>query len=122
MSGDDKIINFPGAEELPENPVRLINSGKPYSFCNHARISLDEHKRTVDCMDCGAVLDPFSFLRDQARTLQLAWSNYRTTSAKVQEINERIETLNKELASVQGKVRRAKEKVPVIEVRGKSML
>jgi len=115
----DKIITFPGGEELPENPVTLINSGKPYSFCKHERISLDEHKRTVDCMDCGIVLDPFGFLRHQAETLQRAWSNYRSVTAKVQELNGSIERLNKELASVQGKLRRAKEKVPLIDVRGK---
>lgn len=118
----DKVISFPVGDELPENPVKLTNSGKPYSFCKHERISLDEHKRTVDCMDCGIVLDPFNFLRYQAETLQRAWTNYRTVTAKIQELNTSIETLNKELASVQGKVRRAKEKLPVIDLSGKSTL
>ncbi len=116
MSGD-KVITFPGGEDLPENPLKL-DSSKPYNYCKHPRISLDDHKRTVDCIDCGAVLDPFDFLRGQARTLQDAWDRYKSVSLKVDELNKRAEILAKELASLQGKVRRAKEKLPVINVRG----
>lgn len=117
----EKVITFPGGEELPENPVRVTTS-KPYNPCQHAHIALDAHKRTVDCADCDAVLDPFNFLRDQARVLQGAWDNYRMVVAKVDELNARVGVLKKELASVQGKLLRAKEKVPVIDVRGKDRL
>lgn len=119
----DKILSFPGAEPLPENLVELKDdTQRLMRYCEHGRITLDEHQRTVGCRDCGAILDPFNFLRDNARTLQRAWINHGLAQRKVKELTDRIEALNKERESLQGKVRRLREKVPVVDVRGKDRL
>lgn len=117
----DKIIQLPGTEALPENPVQAEDRDR-YSHCGHARITLDEHQRTVNCRDCGRVLDPFGFLQHNARTLQRAWQNYEIVNRKVSELNERIAALSKEHKSLQGKVSRLREKVPTVDVRGKDKL
>lgn len=123
---NDKIVNFPGTEPLPANLIET-NDPQRFKFCksDHGSIMLDEHLRTVTCRDCGKVLDPFDFLKQNARTLQRAWQNHASAKQKVSELMDRIETLNKELVSVQGKVRRAKEKLPpesALDVRGSDKL
>lgn len=120
---NDKVISFPGAEPLPENPIQIKDDPLRHTrFCQHGRISLDEHQRVVSCRDCAAVLDPFEFLRDNARTLQRAWSNHAVAHRKVHELTERIEALTKEHKRLQGKVARLREKVPTLDVRGEDRL
>lgn len=123
---DDKVVSLRGDADLPPN---LIVSKDPYrsTYCrnSHGSIELDEHRRTVTCRDCGQVLDAFEFLKYSSRTLQMAWRNHESAKAKVSDLVSRIEVLQKELASLQGKVRRAKEKAPagqVLDVRGKDRL
>jgi len=117
----DKIISFPGAEPLPENPIEL-KKPESYNFCKHPRITLDGHKRAVECSDCAAVLDPFDFLQLNAELLQRAWKHHAAVSMKVAELQTRCAALEKERKSLQGKVGRIREKTPVIDVRGKDRL
>lgn len=116
-----KVLSFPGAEPLPENLIALHDSARTL-FCHHERIALDEHTRSVTCRQCARVLDPFDFLRHNARTLQMAWRNHASASAKVDELTARIEVLSKEHKRLQGKVARLREKVPALDVRGKDRL
>jgi hypothetical protein len=117
----DKVVTFPGAEPLPENIINVADS-KPHNYCQHPSITLDPHKRVVECEACGAVLDPFEFLERQANLLQRAWQNHRAAQNKVSELHTAISNLNVELKRLKGKVSRAREKVPVLDVRGKDQL
>lgn len=117
----DTVVSFPGAEPLPENLIQRVDKD-PWSHCQHGRITLDEHQRSVTCRDCGRVLDPFQFLQQQADLLRRAWSNHDSAQHKVQELVDRIAALKKEHDSLLGKVRRLKEKMPVVDVRGKDRL
>jgi hypothetical protein len=118
---NDNVVSLPGADPLPENLIQRVDKD-PYSHCRHSRITLDEHQRTVNCRDCGRVLDPFNFLSTQAGLLQLAWQHHDMAQRKVQELTDRIGALKKEHDSLTGKVRRLKEKMPVVDVRGKDRL
>lgn len=121
---DDKVVHAFPTSELPENLLTIEPrpSGIPY-FCAHERISLSEHDRTVNCSKCGAVLDPFSFLMSNAKTLHMAWHNHREASRKVGELNERIAVLSKEEKRLRSQVKRLQDKAgSVIDVRGKSII
>lgn len=117
----DKILSFPSAEPLPENLIERVDKD-PYSMCRHERITLDEHQRTVNCRDCGRVLDAFGFLSKQADLLQRAWRNHDSAERKVKDLTERIGALMKEEKRLRGLVGRLREKVPVVDVRGKDRL
>lgn len=82
---DDNVISLP-ARELPENPIQMAEPA--LTFCQHASIIVDAHARTIHCADpkCGAALDAFDYLRDNARTLRTAWSNYRAVQAHAIEV------------------------------------
>lgn len=119
----DKVVTFPGAEPLPENLIERKEDPKRYTrYCHHARITLDEHNRLVNCAECGATLDPFQFLLQQADLLQRAWANHRMAAKKVEDLNTSIANLQAEEKRLKGRVRRAKEAQPVIDTRGKDKL
>jgi uncharacterized small protein (DUF1192 family) len=118
----DRIVSFPGAEktDLPENPLTIQSSNpKPQNWCDHARITLDPYQRTVICGDCRQVLDPYDYLERNAKTLQRAWDNYRTASAKVSELNDRIGVLKAEEERTRARLRRLRDKEQPLDTRGK---
>jgi len=117
---NDNVTPFPGGAELPENPLQLAphRSG----WCSHPAIVLDHHTRSVHCADlkCGAVLDPFNYLLNNANTLQRAWSNYREASRQASEAAERVSVLKKEEQRLRAMVKRLQEKSgAVVNVRAK---
>lgn len=124
MADDNVVRAFPAAE-LPENLLAIEPrpTGVPY-FCNHEAVTLNEHDRVVNCTKCGATLEPFNFLVSNAKTIQMAWFNYRDAQRKVSELNDRIAILKKEESRLRSQVKRLQEKTSssVLDVRGKSTL
>jgi len=115
----DNIRQFPGAE-IPEQTLSVER--EPFGFCNHDKISLDSHARTVRCSKCDKVFDPFDFLKNEVRRLQDAWERHRDVRAKVTELNDRVETLKKEEARLKGRIKTARAKVePSINVRNRNL-
>lgn len=115
MSTDDKIVQFPTADGLPENPIQIVQ--KP-GWCQHQNINLDTHDRIVICVKCGATLDAFGFLYSNARLLQTAWQNHRLVNSKIAELNNRVQVLAKEEKRLRSQVKRLQEKTGSISVRG----
>jgi hypothetical protein len=87
---------------LPDNPLELEPGRR--GWCRHPAIRLDEHDRTVQCRKCGAMLDAFGLLVNNARTLQTAWSSYRIATAKAEEVERRVHALQKEEATLRAQV------------------
>ena len=121
---DDKVIHaFPGSE-LPENPLQIEQRDPrlPY-YCEHADVRLSEHDRTIHCAKCRATLDPFNFVRDNARTIQRAWQSHKEATRIVGELNDRIGALKKEEQRLRAQVKRLQDKSgEVLSVRSKSVL
>jgi hypothetical protein len=107
----DNVITLPGGNgELPDNPLRL--AARPAGFCQHDQVMVDEHERTLYCANpkCGAALDPFNFIRGEARTLAMAWERYRFVTAEARDVAERVSVLKKEEARLRAQVKRLQEK------------
>lgn len=116
------IKSLPGAAGLPDNPVTI--APRHPGWCDHSAIVLDEHTRTLQCADpkCGAVLDPFDYLRSNARTLQRAWDNYRHVSGQATEVAERVTVLKREEQRLRAMVKRLQEKTgAVVNVRSREL-
>ncbi len=110
---------FPGAE-LPEQT--LLVERKPYGFCSHDQISLDEHRRVVKCAKCDQVFDPFDFLHKEAIRLEVAWRDHGHVRRELNELIDRVDNLKKEEARLKGRIKTAKAKVePVIFERNRSL-
>jgi hypothetical protein len=106
----DKILTFPGSEPLPENPVDLTTSS-PYNYCRHESISLDSHTRTLECVECKAVLDPFNFLCNNAQTLRMAWVRYQEVQRRYKEKEDSISALQKEERRLKARIKTLQEKI-----------
>lgn len=118
---DDKVLHFPVNDELPENPISTAKGG--WRLCNHERISLEDHARTVRCVQCEKVLDPFDFLLKQSDLLQRAWNNHRYVNEKVAEKHKSLEALTAEERRLKARVSRLKEKAgPVLDFRAQRPL
>lgn len=102
---NENVTAFPGAAELPANPVTI----KPETFnmCDHGQIELDVHNRAVLCLGCNKVMDPFDYLHYNAKTLQRAWDAHRQTLAMVNQLNDRISNLKTEEKRIKGRITRA---------------
>jgi hypothetical protein len=120
---DDNVIHAFKPADLPEQTLLIEKppAGKPY-FCNHEQLRIDAHERTIHCARCDQAFDPFNFLLHQAQTLQRAWQDYASVKRDLSDMQDRVTALKKEEKSLRGKVDRLKDKVGVVDVRGKSVL
>lgn len=113
------IRAFPGAE-VPEQT--LLIERKPYNFCPHDKISMDEYRRVVKCASCDQVFDPFDFLHKEAHRLDAAWRNYALTRKELGELIDRVDNLKKEEARLKARIKTAKAKVePVVFTRSREL-
>jgi len=116
----DNVTAFPGAGDLPDNPLELAPP-RP-GFCLHDAVILDDHTRSIQCTACGAVLDPFNFVRAQAQTISRAWSAHAHAMRQANEVAERVTVLKKEEARLRAMVKRLQEKTgAVVTVRNREL-
>lgn len=113
------IRTFPGAD-LPEQT--LLIERKPYNFCSHDKISLDEHRRVVKCASCDQVFEPFDFLHKEAQRLEVAWRDHAHTRRVLNDLIDRVDNLKKEEARLKARIKTAKTKVePVVFTRSRNL-
>ena len=58
-----KIIKFDTAKKKTAPPIKLADTG----ICGHKNVRVSEIKRTVRCVYCGELLDPFDVLVDMVK-------------------------------------------------------
>lgn len=106
----DNVTLFPGSSNLPENPMKM--APRHPGWCRHDAVVIDEHTRTIQCADpkCGAALDPFDFIRNQANTIGRAWEAYKHVQRENHDAAERLTVLKKEEQRLRSMVKRLQEK------------
>lgn len=110
----DNVTAFPGAPDLPDNPLQL--APRQPGWCRHDAVILDEHTRTIQCVDpkCGAVLDPFNFIRAQAHTISNAWDAHRQAMRQANEVAVRVTALKREEQRLRAMVKRLQDKTGAV--------
>lgn len=110
---------FPGSE-VPEQ--KLLIERQHYNFCNHDKISLDEHRRVVKCAQCDKVYDPFDFLHKEAARMEIACRDHAHTRRSLNELIDRVDNLKKEEARLKARIKTAKAKIePVVFTRNRNL-
>ncbi len=104
----DNVRSLPTAGALPENPIEIEQ--QPFSCCRHESILIDSHLRTIECKKCGASLDAFDYLLNDATNIQRAWQYHREVMARVDRLNESVTKLVREEKRLKASVRRLQEK------------
>ena len=119
ITSDSNIRAFPGIE-VPEQT--LSTARESYRFCNHDKITLNEHSRTVCCAACGKVFDPFNFLQKEVTRLQVAWEDHKHVRSSLNDLNDRVDALKKEEVRLRARIKTARAKVePAIDVRNRQL-
>lgn len=115
----DNITEFPKSD-LPDNPMRVTD--RRWNYCQHERIVIDGHDRTVQCADpkCGATLNAFDYLLHNAEQISAAWGIHDRVKAEAREVAERVSKLKKEEKRLRAMIKRLQEKSEsVVTVRRK---
>ena len=109
MTSDTNVTFLPGAnQDLPPCPLEV--TPPPLQFCDHPAVRLDDHSRSMECTQCGAVLDPFDFLRRNAMTLQRAWRDHKYVKGQLDELNKRVGELKKEERRIKARIATLKKR------------
>lgn len=110
----DNVIGFPSSSELPENPLKIAPARLMY--CSHDSIVIDMHTRTIQCADikCGAVLDPFSYLCNNAKTIGRGWEHYREMERRAGEISGRVNLMLREEQRLKSMLKRMQDKTGAV--------
>ena len=79
---------------------------------------INDHTRTIQCADpkCGAVLDPFTFIRAQAHTIASAWDAHSRAMRQANEVADRVTVLKREEQRLRAMVKRLQEKTGAVFV------
>ena len=112
----NNVTAFPGGADLPDNPMKM--APRHPGWCRHDAVVMDDHTRSIQCADpkCGAVLDPFNFLRQQAHTIAGAWEAHRCARQQANEVADRVTVLKREEQRLRAMVKRLQDKTGAVIV------
>lgn len=80
--------------------------------CYHSRkVFVDEKNRTVECAECGALLDPFNYLLKLANKNETAWNMKARWEKEAEEAAERLSDLERKERNTKQRLKRAREKL-----------
>ena len=119
MTDESNVRAFPGTE-LPLQT--LIVEREPFNYCRHDQITLDVHSRSVRCVKCEKVFDPFDFLQTEVARIQDAWRRHDDVRRDLAVRLESVDSLKKEEARLKARIKTAKAKAdPVIDIRNRGL-
>jgi len=78
---------------------------KETPLCFHRRAELDETNRTLECAECGAILDPFQFCLTMALEERSVQMNVTRLKNELKKLSEEYETLSKTVKYLRRKSR-----------------
>lgn len=102
------VTPFPGSGELPENLLQ-VEPRQP-GYCSHDTLRVNLHARTIACSHCGAVLDAFDYVAQNAQHMARAWQMHDNVKHQVDELQNRLTALKAEEKRLRDRVKRLKEK------------
>ena len=82
---------------------------KETPHCFHRRAELDEQTRTLECAECGAILDPFQFVLVMALEERSVQMNVARLKKELAELSKEYDSLKKQVTYMK---RKANSKPP----------
>jgi len=87
---DEKII--------PVISFKFVKTDKKeQTYCNHTAVMVDEKTRTIECSNCGIILDPFEYLKETCYQEESAFTRYQVLKNEVSKLEVRWSNLTKEV-------------------------
>ncbi len=74
-------------------------------LCSHIQLEVDEQNRVLQCMVCGLVLDPLTWMLDHCMALQSAMARIEHIKKEYKDMCTTIEEKKKELRRIKAQIR-----------------
>ena len=101
MDGDDKIVDF--RKGAPSARLKTLDWQDKRSRCEHRSIEVWEKEPILECADCGAVVDPYVWIRrtvgDWKRIVDRHKWEKNEAEREAKEIKQQLRMLRKEFAT-----------------------
>lgn len=117
MSSDDNVIQF----KAPSDAIPSIDTevkgrkNRQQMQCKHHSLVVDEEHRTVECNDCGCVVDAFDVLLARANNGESVVRQMNQLLEQRDELRKSVDGLLREEKNTKARLRSAKTDLLFIE-------
>ncbi|EMI4428833.1 hypothetical protein V6478_002231 [Providencia rettgeri] len=117
MSADDNVIQF----KVPSDAIPSIDTevkgrkNRQQMQCKHHSLVVDEEHRTVECNDCGCVVDAFDVLLARANNGESVIRQMSQLLEQRDELRKSVDGLLREEKNTKARLRSAKTDLLFIE-------
>lgn len=80
-------------------------------YCKHSQTQISEVNRTLVCLQCGSMLDPFDVILDRARNGENIVFEIKRLYAKREELRESVSNLEREEKNAKARLRSARTSI-----------
>jgi hypothetical protein len=101
-----EIVQFtPRDRDGDNSPIR--RSRKPARYCAHLHVEVDERARIVECVDCGASVDPIAALSMLAHEIDRYTMAREEAQRRARVAENDLEVLKRAVKNAKAQLRRA---------------
>ncbi|MEY0288091.1 hypothetical protein AB7303_03590 [Providencia rettgeri] len=117
MSENDNVIQF----KMPSDAIPTIDTevrgrkNRQQMYCKHHSLVIDEEHRTVECNDCGCVVDAFDVLLARANNAESVIRGMSELLNKRDELRKSVDGLLREEKNTKARLRSARTDLMFIE-------
>lgn len=104
----DNIIHLvqPKSEEEKLLNVSIIDrKSTGQKYCKHSQAQISEVNRTLVCLQCGSMLDPFDVILERARNAENIVFEIKRLYAKREELRQSVANLEREEKNAKARLR-----------------
>lgn len=99
-------VSVENAEDYEPPEVKIAISDNRHEFCAHETIKIFEHHRIVVCRECGAKLDPFTWLLDMGKRESGVASGLPFLKYQYSHMEKEIESLRNQLSKLKSAIKK----------------
>lgn len=99
-------------EMSEKHDVQVISIKRAFSYrktednkqklCTHIAVIVDEATRTIECDECGIILDPFDYLRKVCYQEEHAFQRLDALKAELPKLEKQYQRLSREVQKLRG--------------------
>lgn len=111
---NDNVIHLvqPKSEEEKLLNVSITDrKSTGQKYCKHSQTKISEVNRTLICLQCGSMLDPFDLILERARNAENIVFEIKRLYARCEELRESVASLEREEKNAKARLRSARTSI-----------
>ncbi|WP_395303417.1 hypothetical protein [Enterobacter sp. ECC-019] len=106
-----QLVQPKSEEEKLLNVAITDRKSAGQKYCKHNQTQISEANRTLICLQCGSMLDPFEVILDRARNGENIVFEIKSLYAKRDELRESVANLEREEKNAKARLRSVKTSI-----------